>query len=92
MSETTDNSQAGGRCAPALCSAIPIDDMTPTIECECEFTPDPSEPGVESVHYLRRCQTCSATWWSLHCPHDGVQGRCSCGERGQVWSNDRGQR
>ena len=52
----------------------------------CEFDPyDPAdyEPGEvieESWHYRRTCPGCGEVWWSLHCPHDGVQRPCpGCG-------------
>lgn len=64
---------------------IPLDDIVkPGEECRCEFTPydeyypDPDDP---SCHYLRRCAACGNTWYSLHCPHDGHQNKCSCGAR-----------
>jgi hypothetical protein len=46
--------------------------------CDCEFTPDPDEPGEEPWHYLRTCPQpeCGKEWWGLHCPHDGVQALC----------------
>lgn len=84
MSKSTERKEQSALAA-ATCSATPIDDTPQTTECDCEFTPDPNEP---SFHYLRRCQRCGKTWWSLHCPHDLVQGRCDCGQRGQVWPHD----
>jgi len=51
--------------------------------CNCEFTPYPEgddDFGEESWHYLRTCIFCGEQWFSLHCPHDGVQHPCkSCG-------------
>lgn len=61
---------------------IPLDDtMLDPDDCNCEFTPyeDSSE---ESWHYLRICNNCKKTWYSLHCPHDGNQSFCpECGTR-----------
>jgi hypothetical protein len=51
-----------------------------SIDCDCEFTPDPDEPDEESVHYRRTCPACGEKWWGLHCPHDGYQNPCPhCG-------------
>jgi len=31
------------------------------------------------THYYRTCFICGASWWGLHCPHDGYQNPCpSC--------------
>lgn len=39
----------------------------------------PSHESAKSWHYRRTCSGCGTVWYSLHCPHDGVQGRCpSC--------------
>ena len=62
---------------------VPFDDLPIPAECACEFTPDPDEPDEEPWHYLRRCQKCRELRWSLHCPHDGFQNTCACGERFQ---------
>lgn len=44
--------------------------------CECEPVDD------EYYCYLRVCAWCGTEWESLHCPHDGAQGRCpGCGRR-----------
>ena len=57
-------------------------------DCTCE--PDPYDPAdygpgeviEESWHYRRVCEFCGTVFWSLHCPHDGAQGRCpECGRR-----------
>lgn len=46
--------------------------------CDCAFwEQDESEPW----HYLRLCWNCGNTWYSLHCPHDGYQNKCTCGAR-----------
>jgi hypothetical protein len=46
-------------------------------ECTCEFDRDPDDPPDEEPwHYRRECVYCSKKWWSLHCPHDGVQKPC----------------
>lgn len=62
--------------------AIPLDDIVADPSpCDCEFTPDQDEPTEETFHYLRRCKACGRTSWSLHCPHDGFQRECHCGQR-----------
>lgn len=38
--------------------------------CDCEPDCD------EGTHFLRSCTSCGTDWYSTHCPHDGVQGRC----------------
>lgn len=49
-------------------------------DCDCEFDPYSEEPNEEeSWHYLRTCRICSATWFSTHCPHDGIQRPCPNG-------------
>lgn len=49
-------------------------------DCNCEFSPDPSDPDEESFHYLRACLQCGHRWYALHCPHDRVQKPCpECG-------------
>ena len=63
---------------------IPVDDTVKAgEECNCEFTPYPSDHDEEeSWHFLRRCQHCGNTWYGLHCPHDGYQNPCGkCGAR-----------
>lgn len=55
------------------------DDLT--ADCRCEFTPYAAEsqaedPDEQPDHYLRACASCGAAWYSLHCPHDGFQGKC----------------
>jgi hypothetical protein len=63
----------------------PVDDQALTDACVCTYTPVDDE-DTDSVHYLRRCGRCHQTWYSLHCPHDGVQGQCrACGARGPEW-------
>lgn len=66
-------------------TSVAIDDILSPGECHCEHTPDPDDPDENtkdtSLHYLRRCQFCKATWWGLHCPHDGFQNPCgNCGK------------
>ena len=48
-------------------------------DCDCEFTPDPLEPDEPALYYARTCTHCGAAWFSLHCPHDGVQRPCPNG-------------
>jgi hypothetical protein len=39
----------------------------------------------KSWHYKRTCKFCGRVWYSTHCPHDGVQGRCpDCNKRPTV--------
>lgn len=48
-------------------------------DCTCEFDPYDDDDIEESWHYRRTCEVCENVWWSLHCPHDGVQNPCpSC--------------
>lgn len=57
----------------------PLDRKPRPEVCDCDelmLAHDPHE-----THYYRECQRCGARWWSLHCPHDGHQSRCECGER-----------
>lgn len=61
-------------------SPIPWDDALDT-QCFCEFSHDTDYVSdVESCHYLRRCQSCRGTWYSLKCPHTLNQRPCHhCG-------------
>lgn len=48
---------------------------------DCEFDPYDEDPD-ESYHFKRVCRACGYVFWSLHCPHDGVQSACpNCGIR-----------
>jgi hypothetical protein len=59
----------------------PVDDGERTDDCTCTYTPY-DDGDTDSVHYLRRW------WYSLHCPHDGVQGQCAaCGARAPQWGS-----
>lgn len=75
-----------GEEVTTLSQVTPLDDRiehgVAAEECDCEFTPY-EHITEESWHYLRRCQKCGKLRYSLHCPHDGVQSRCDCGERYQ---------
>lgn len=53
------------------------------MSCECEFERDPQDVNEDDPwHYRRRCDNCSGEWFSLHCPHDGIQTPCpKCGTR-----------
>ena len=49
--------------------------------CACEFDPYELDDGTtdaeDSWHYRRTCGGCGfSDWWSLHCPHDGIQNPC----------------
>ena len=57
-----------------------VDDGDFDGDCSCDFSPIQSDPEGD-LYYLRRCAICRAVIHSLHCPHDGVQSRCSCGAR-----------
>jgi hypothetical protein len=50
------------------------------MSCDCEFDDDPEdEVGTEALYYRRLCGMCGHFYFSLHCPHDGVQRGCPCG-------------
>lgn len=58
-------------------------------ECNCEFDAYEHHEGevideldLSSWHHKRTCGGCGTVWWSLHCPHDGIQHPCpACGWR-----------
>lgn len=60
---------------------IPLDLKEHLPVCDCEMW-EQGEEAAKAWHYLRLCWNCGNTWYSLHCPHDGCQGRCDCGARG----------
>lgn len=67
-----------------MSDVIPLDrTIKSPSDCNCEFTPYDAPDGPEgSWHYLRECQQCKTTWYSLHCPHDGYQNKCpNCNAR-----------
>ncbi len=64
-----------------MANLIPLDKKENLHICDCEFVPDSDNPEEEPCSYLRQCAECGAIKLSNHCPHDGFQGRCSCGAR-----------
>lgn len=56
--------------------------------CACEpdpWPPDDPDFGEEATHWWRTCEWCGTEWWSLHCPHDGAQGRCPECRKRPTW-------
>ena len=61
--------------------------------CDCEFDVDPDSDDENTPetarHYKRTCKFCGATWWGLHCPHDGIQNPCPhCRRRPETVPDD----